>query len=152
VLFIGIRRYQHAQLSPDRIYNEAFVDFNVATTRGTEHLSNIESLYQQKQYSRVTLTVRTLNLSAKDSLLIGLAYLHQKNLPTAITWFNPLTVSASGYHQDAEFYLSLSYLKLGNYVRAASLVERIYRNPEHLYHQQLSEEIVDKVRRLAQKN
>jgi tetratricopeptide (TPR) repeat protein len=149
VLFIGVRLYQHAQLSPDRIYNETFVDFSVANTRSTGNtLSAIETMYQQKAYDKITSSARSLNLSAKDSLLIGLSYLHQENFSSAANWFHALSQTQNEYRQDAEFYLALSYLKMKNYDKALSYMESIHNNPAHMYHEQVSDEAIKKLRKL----
>ena len=149
VLFIGVRLYLNAQLSPDKIYNETFVDFNVSGSRASgEQLSGIEALYQKKDYRAVTLTGRSLHLSAKDSLLVGLSYLHTQNYPAAVNWLGMLATTQNDYRQDAEFYLSLGYLKAKNYGKALSYMESIYNNPAHLYHQQVSAEGIEKLRKL----
>lgn len=149
VLFIGARLYLNAQLSPDRIYSDMFVDYNVANARAAgEQLSSIETLYQQKAYSKVTSSARTLNLSAKDSLLIGLSYLHTENNAAAINWLHALSVTENEYRQDAEFYLSLAYVKTNAYGRALHYLEKIYSNPAHLYHEQVSAGVIEKVKKL----
>jgi hypothetical protein len=152
VLFIGVRLYLSAQLSPGRIYNETFVDFNVSGSRTAgEQLSGIETLYQKKEYRAVTTTGRSLHLSAKDSLLIGLSYLHTKNYPAAVNWFGTLASTQNDYRQDAEFYLSLSYLKTENYAKALSFMESIHNNPAHLYQQQVSADAIEKLKKLNEK-
>lgn len=150
VLLIGVKFYQAAQLSPDRLYNESFVDFNVSSSRGVEgRLSPIENLYGQKKYEAVLSAVRSLNGNAKDSLLIGLSYLQTNRPGQAIGFLQNLSSSANDYQPDAEFYLALSYLKNKAYGKAAPLMEKIRANPSHLYHEQLSDDVVAKVKKLA---
>ena len=151
VLFIGMELYQAAQLSPDKVYSEAFVDFSVSASRGSERLSQIENLYRQKKYAEVTAGLRSLNSTAKDSLLIGLSYLQTNRLNQAIGFFQPLAFSTNDYQQDAEFYLALSYLKMKAYDKALTLMEKIRNNPSHLYHEQLSGDAVEKTKKLAEK-
>ncbi len=150
ILFMGVRFYQAAQLSPDKIYNESFVDFNVSSARGNESgLSETEKQYLQKQYEAVTAGIRSLNLNAKDSLLIGLSYLQMGRIAQAIGFFQPLAFTANDYQQDAEFYLALSYLKNRSYNKALPLMEKIKNDPAHLYHNQLSIDAVNKTKKLA---
>jgi hypothetical protein len=152
VLFIGVRLYLNAQLSPDRIYNEMFVDYNVANARAAgEQLSSIETLYQQKDYSGATSSARTLNLSAKDSLLIGLSYLHTENNAAAINWLHALSVTENEYRQDAEFYLALAYVKANDYSKSLPYLQKIYNNPAHLYHEQVSSDVIEKIKQLNDK-
>lgn len=149
VLFIGVKLYTASQLSPEKLYDQSFVDFNVSTSRGSnENLSTVETHYQQKAYDAVISDLRSTNLSAKDSLLVGLAYLHQNRPAQAIGFFNHLAYSANDFQQDAEFYLSLSYLKNKEYNKALPLMEKISANASHLYHGQLTDETIEKVKKL----
>ena len=152
VLFVGIRLYMNAQVSPEKLYNEAFVDFNLSAARGSKvGGSDIEKLYEQKNYSAVTTASRSRLLSAKDSLLIGLSYLHIDKTNQAIHFFEQLSASGNDFQQDAQFYLSLSYLKEKNYQKAAALMKVIEGNPAHLYHEQISTELVEDVEALQNK-
>lgn len=150
VLFIGVKLYRAAQVSPENLYSESFVDFNVSAAREAGgRLSEIETLYRQKDYKAITGSVRSINLNAKDSLLIGLAYLQTNRAPQAIGFFQALAFSANDYQQDAEFYLALSHLKNKAYAKAVPLMEKISANPSHLYHEQLTTDVVEKVKKLA---
>lgn len=152
VLFIGLKLYQASQLSPDKLYSQTFVDFNVSASRGSGgQLSPVETLYQQKKYNEVTTSVRSFNLNAEDSLLIGLSYLQTDRPAQAIGFLQNLASTANDYQQDAEFYLALSYLKVKAYDKAVPLMERIRSNPSHLYHEQLSDDVVEKVKKLRSK-
>ena len=152
VLFIGVRFYLSAQLSPEKIYEESFVDFTVSGTRGgSVTISEIESSYRKKDYQAVTGAVRSTRLYAKDSLLIGLSYLHTNRPEKAIGFFQTLAFSSNDFQQDAEFYLSLSYVKNKMYEKAFPLMQKIVNNPAHLYHAQLTDGTLNKVKKLAGK-
>lgn len=150
LVFIGVRLYLNAQVSPESIYKETFIDFNVATTRSTDNtLTPVEIAYQKNDYQGALSAPRTLNLSPKDSLLLGLSYLHQENLPEAIRWFHSISGRDNEYRQDAEFYLALTYLKTKDAAAALPYFERIANNNAHLYHQQVSPDVVEKLKNLA---
>jgi tetratricopeptide (TPR) repeat protein len=152
ILFIGARVFEALQLSPQKLYAESFVDFNVSGTRGKEAtISEIENSYQKKDYKAVTGAIRSTHLYAKDSLLIGLSYLQTDHLDKAISFFQKLAFSENDFQQDAEYYLSLSYLKDKKYDSALQLMQKIAANPSHLYHAQLSEDVLAKVKKLAGK-
>lgn len=152
VLFVGVRLYLNAQLSPEKLYDQSFVDFNVSAARGSnENLSKIENDYQQKAYDAVIGDVRSVNMNAKDSLLVGLAYLHQNHTAQAIGIFQRLAGSVNNFQQDAEFYLSLGYLKNKEYSKALPLMQKIRSNSSHLYHEQLPDDVVEKVEKLSKK-
>jgi len=146
ILFIGARLFMNAQPSPEKIYNEAFVDFNLSAVRGSEgNGSEIEKFYQQKNYAAVTTTIRSRTLSAKDSLLIGLSYLHLNKSAQAVRFFEQMATAKSDFQQDAEFYLSLGYLKEKRYEQAAGLMKKIAANSSHLYHDQITTGMVEDV-------
>ena len=148
VLFIGVKLFQAAQLTPAKLYNEAFVDFNTAVTRGSNNaLSETEKNYRDKDYEAVVNASRSVNLHPKDSLLIGLSYLHINRTAEAIGFFNGLASSDNAYKQDAEFYLSLSYLRNRQYDNALALIEKIRNNPAHLYHEQFSNDFMEKLKK-----
>lgn len=149
VLFVGMRLYLAAQQSPDRIYRETFVDFNVANARSSaSELSRIETRYQNRDFRGVAGSARTGHLSAKDSLLIGLSYLHTEDWQAAARWFHAVSASENEYRQDAEFYLALAYLRTKEFAKAHTLFQRIYNNPAHLYHEQVSADLLADVKKL----
>ncbi|HEY0039478.1 MAG TPA: hypothetical protein VGB71_02390 [Flavisolibacter sp.] len=150
VLFVGVRIYLNMQSSPENLYNETFVDFNLSATRGNEGiLSQVEKLYQQKNYEGVTSTARSRSLSAKDSLLIGLSYLHTGKNTQAILFFQQLAQATNDFRQDAEFYLSLAYLKDQNFNSALQWMKKINSDPAHLYHEQIDKELIQKLTSLT---
>ena len=152
VLFIGVRIYMAAQLSPEKLYSEAFVDFNSSGTRSISgKQSEIEKHYQQKDYNSITGASRSIHLDANDSLLIGLAYLQTNRTNQAIAIFQRLASSVNDFQQDGEFYLSLSYLKNKDYDKALALVQKIEASPSHLYHQQFNDEFIEKIKDLKEK-
>jgi len=152
ILFIGYKVYLGAQLSPEKLYSESFVDFNVSVSRGgTTTVSEIEKNYQQKNYTAIVNATRSFHLDAKDSLLIGLSYLHTDAASKAISFFHAISISESDFRQDAEFYLSLAYLKNRSYEKALPLMQKIAADPAHLYHGQLNDDVIEKVKTLNNK-
>jgi hypothetical protein len=151
LLFVGAKLYMAAQQSPEKIYSDVFVDFNTATTRGGyDDISAIEKAYQQKNYKAVIQHTRSRQLDAKDSLLIGLAYLQSDRATQAISFFQQMVHSENEYRQDAEFYLSLSYLKNHEYAKSLQIMKAIASNSAHLYHEQLTVDAIKKVEALVE--
>lgn len=151
VLFVGVRLIQTSQLSPQGIYADTFVDFSPSTTRGAgDNVSAIEKHYAANDHEAVIAAPRSVNLSAKDSLLLGLSYLQTTRHTQAIGIFQRLAATANDYRPDAEFYLSLSYLKNGEPKRALPLLRKINGDALHLYHERVPDETVEKVKRLSE--
>jgi tetratricopeptide (TPR) repeat protein len=148
-LFVGGQLYLASQQSSEKIYNNVFVDFNLSATRGTGTTgSQIENDYREKDYKAVTSEMRSINMDAEDSLLVGLAFLHTTRTPQAISIFERLASSVNDYQQDAEFYLSLSYLKNKNYNGTLKLFEKINSNSLHLYHDRVNGDVIKAVQEL----
>ena len=146
VIFISAKLFLGTGPSSQAIYNKTFVDFNVSVVRGNEtSASEIEKLYGEKNYSAITTQTRSRTIGSKDSLLIGLAYLQTGKTQQAIHFFKALSLSGSNFQQDAEFYLSLSYLREKDYNRSISLMKNIAENPAHLYREQITGDVIEDV-------
>ncbi|HEX8316658.1 MAG TPA: tetratricopeptide repeat protein [Flavisolibacter sp.] len=150
ILFIGVRIYSASQLSADKLYNESFVDFTVSTSRGNNTvLSKVEQYYQQKDYAAVVNATRSTKLDAKDSLLIGLSYLHTARPDRAISFFQRVASFEGDFRPDGEFYLALSYLKTKQYNNALPVLQKINNDPGHLYHSRVSSDLIENVMKLS---
>lgn len=147
LVFLAFKGFQYfSQPGSEQLFNEAFVDYEISAIRGTGDLSEAEMSYAEKNYSAVTDLAATADLSEKDSLLIGLSYLHLKVLPAATTWFKNIS-SENTYAQDAEFYLALTYIRSNNFDQAFEIIQNIQTHEEHLYHKQFSRGFLEKLER-----
>ncbi len=152
ILFVGVRIYMAAQLTSEKLYSQSFVDFNASGTRGNgNQLSEVEKHYQEKDYNAVINDTRSLHLDEKDSLLIGLAYLHTDKTANAIGFFQRIASSVNNFKEDGEFYLSLSYLKNKDYDKALVLMQKIADDDAHLYHKQFDKDFIENVKALKNK-
>lgn len=150
IILVGVNIFTSSQPSSEKLYSEAFVDYDVSGVRGSENQTDIAKLYQDHNYNAVVEKAKVQNLAQKDSLLIGLSFLHQDKLPEAINWFKAMSVQVST-KDDAEFYLALAYLKNKNYNEALKLMEQIHSNANHVYQNQFSEAYINKVKKLNSK-
>lgn len=150
IILVGVNLFTSSQLSSDKLYNEAFVDYDASAVRGNENQTEVAKLYQDHNYASVVEKANAQNLSQKDSLLVGLSYLKTNKLPKAINWLNAISLQ-NPTKQDAEFYLAMSYLKNKNYSEALSLMEQIHSNPYHIYHNQFTDDFINKVSKLNSK-
>ena len=151
VVVIGLSLYFSSRVSADHLYEQAFVDFPVSPTRGANNLSQFERYYLEKDYNAIVSATRSLQMGAKDSLLVGLSYLHKGQEEQAIGFFQRLSAYPNELQQDGEFYLGLSYLKSSKYANALPLFEKIAANPSHLYHSRVSKDFLNDVRSLQSK-
>lgn len=152
IVFIGIRLYLSSQVSAETLYEDAFVDFQVSVSRGSaQDFSTIEKAYQAKNYNGVVQSIRSTRLDSKDSLLVGLSYLHVQTPAQAISILQRLASADNDFRQDAEFYLALAYLKNKEQEKALPLVEKISGNPMHLYYERFDNEFFEKLKKLSAK-
>lgn len=150
IILVGVNIFTSSGPSSEKLYNEAFVDYDASAVRGSESETDIIKLYQNHNYIAVTEKAGSQNLLQKDSLLIGLSYLKTNKLPEAINWLKNISLQ-NPTRQDAEFYLAMTYLKNKNYSEALSLMEQIRSNSNHVYHNQFSEDYINKVKKLSSK-
>jgi tetratricopeptide (TPR) repeat protein len=148
IILVGVNLFTSSQLSSNKLYNEAFVDYDASVVRGNESQTEIERLYHDRSYTNVIEKGKLQNVSQKDSLLVGLSYLKSNEVPDAINWLRSISVQ-NPVRQDAEFYLALSYLKNKNYKEALNLMQQIHSNLNHVYRNQFSEDYINKVKKLS---
>jgi TolA-binding protein len=148
LLFIGIETFRHYNNSPGRLYNEAFVDYTLSVERGQgDRTTQLENNYRNQAYKEVIKNAEHASLSPKDSFLTAISFLKTNNSSSAISWLESVP-SNSPYSKDAQFYLSLAYLKNKNYKKAIDLMLLIHNDPNHPYHENISETLLEKTRKL----
>lgn len=143
--------FEFYRLSVDSIYNKTYVPFVSGETPAQNN--SVEYYYAQKNYVAVTLlSKKQQQLSYKENLLTGLAYLHRDNYTKAIQWLEPISVNyKSPYRLQAEFYLALAYLKNEDYDRSLERMEHISLNPVHPYYNRISDQLKSDVKMLKWK-
>lgn len=152
VVFAGVRLYLSSQASPEKVYSDVFIDFNVSAARGSEeNMSVIEKHYGEGNYTAVLSDVHLINMDPKDSLLLGLSYLKTSRTNQAVGILQRLAASTNEFQQDAEFYLSLAHLKIKNYDASLNLLKKIQATPTHLYHERVSDDTLQDLEELRKR-
>jgi hypothetical protein len=155
ILFViaGIKAYQFYSLNPGNLYDQAYVDYQLSNTRGTEPpRSETETAYQQKNYGKViALGKENKAPSASESFFTGLAHMQKNDFAAAIPHLKLTASSADTKKADAEFYLAMAFLRNGDYDQSISLMEKIKADPRHPYRERFNNKYIDKVRMLKWK-
>jgi len=105
----------------------------------------LDVAYEAKDWTAVIAAFQTrAPKTAKDYFLTGLAYLQQKNYPSANTLFNTLMQLNSKttnplFEDEAEYYAAMSYLSNNQADKALPLLDKIEEDPDHLYHRRVTE-------------
>lgn len=147
LVFFAWRYFQSATVDANRLFNQAYVEFDVNATRNQHHKTEIQKAYASKEFARASALTPA---SEMDSLLVALSFLHLNQTTNAITRLLYVQDGGGEYKPDAEFYLSLAYLKNKEYGKAYALVEAIQNNPGHLYKDQFSESFIKQLEKLNQ--
>jgi hypothetical protein len=150
VILVGVNLFTASRPSSEKLFNEAFVDYDASGSRANEQQTDIARFYQNQKYNNVIDKAGSQKVSQKDSLLVALSYLKARQTSEAIEWFKSISIQ-NPVRQDAEFYLALAYLKNKNYSEAFKLMEQIHSNSNHVYHDQFSDDYISKVKNLSSK-
>lgn len=126
--------------SPDKLFAEGFVDYDLPVSRGASTSTTIEQLYKLQNWQEVINAVSAENSTTqKDLFLAGMSCLKTNQAALAAGFFKKAstinqTSSNKSYQEESEFYLSLTYLKLNETKNAEDLLQSIQSNPTHPYY------------------
>lgn len=151
-IVVAIGGYKFYKLAPETLYNEVYIEYNLATARVAENAadSQIEDMYQQKDFAGIIKEAkRKVELNDRDYLLTGLSHLQLNDPFSAIYFFKKLTGNKlSWYQQDAEYYLVMAYLKNRDYDHAITLMQKIKNHSGHVYRERFTSSFIGKVKML----
>jgi tetratricopeptide (TPR) repeat protein len=147
LLLVGGYRFYH--LSPQSLYKQAYVDYKLPE-EGDYQLgaTRVEMAYRAGDYDSVIgESKKVQGFTDHDYLLIGLAHMQQGDFFAAIEPLRLVNLwNESDYKQEGEYYLALAYLRNKDYDKSLELMQRIRRDPDHVYHSQITDKLVRNVR------
>lgn len=160
VLFVlvGYGGYQFVTLDRQALYDEKFVAYQLPTTRDGNALPTaLDSLYRAGNYAAVVQRGAALSPQQRQPqpyFLTAMAYLNLRQYDAALGQFRALRAlnrqNATPYfEQETDYYEALAELAVGDYERAYTGLERIYNNPRHLFHGNVSRVDLWKTKLLA---
>lgn len=119
--------------------------------------AQMEKAYQSGDFKQVITTYQALpGAGAKEKLLAACAYMETgeaeaaKNLLLSLQQENRARKTTE-FADDAEYYLALCYLKLGNLHEAGILFQKINGDPAHLYSDKIDNKFMQRFNRLSNK-
>jgi tetratricopeptide (TPR) repeat protein len=152
LVLLGFGVYQYLSVSPDKLFAEKYQPYSLSVSRGAADTDAMEKAYLEKNYTAVISTFTGLSVAAqKESFLAGQAYLATKDYPNAIACFNKVlslntAAKTTGFKDDTEYYLALSYLKNKEFKSAYPLFVSIHNNPDHLYNEKVTAGMMRKLK------
>jgi len=154
-LFLLGKGYAFYKLTPESLYTKLYVPFVAADAANMQQVpkNSIEYYYTIGNYVAATLqSKKQEQLSDKDQLLTGISYLQRDDYSVAIKWLETVANNFKNpYHHQAEYYLSLAYLKNEDYDRCIEKMQHIAYLPSHPYNKLISPETIRDLKMLKWK-
>jgi hypothetical protein len=144
LLIVGVGTYKYFSVNATQIYQQAFIDYTLPTTRGQATITDIEQAYQAQNWNAVIAAVNLTSLTDNKALfLIGMAHLQLKKFAEAGMLFeqvraNNAQTGKDYFQDDAQYYGALSDLAGGHTQQAVTALQQIRGDKDHLYHEQAS--------------
>jgi hypothetical protein len=146
ILLIAISAiYKFSSVSSTGVFEKNFSAYELSTLRGNSQADELEKAYREKNWPEVLSQFTSLqNKNNKSYFLAGMAKLEAKDAAAAIPLFNQvLKNNASGvdplFHDEAEYYLALSFLANNEASKAIPVLKRILGDKNHLYNRTVRE-------------
>lgn len=155
ILLVGVfYAYQFFSVSPEKIFSANYQPYELSTVRGSTSILAIEEAYRGKNYSEVLRLFETAAPSIKSSFLAGAAALELGNPAFAKDRFVQVIEQnkAAGSRvllDEAEYYLSLTLVRLKQYDEALVWLEKIQGDAGHTYHNKVADGLLSDVRKLS---
>jgi hypothetical protein len=132
--------YEWVTISSSGLAENNYYPYELSVDRGAAGPSAIEQAYADRNFKKVIVNLeKDMALSEKDHFLGGQAYLATHQVAKAIQEFKKVLLDSMGqYRDDAEYYLALSYLQNDQPLKAQKLIDQIYQDKDHLYHDRVS--------------
>ncbi len=156
ILLVGIFfLYNFFSLSPEKVFAANYTTYEAGVQRdGTTAETPVEKAYREKNYTEV-LRIHDAgeDHSQKGEFLCGVAALEQENNEKAVKCFHEVIdlnkqTGTNILNDDAEYYLSLSYIQDKDYDEALELLDKIKNDPQHNYHQKVTKKLLRQVKML----
>lgn len=144
IAFTAIVLYWYTGNTSGQLYGERYEQYQVNVERsGDETNSPMVRDYQQNKFEQViALNEQTPAVSGKEKMVVAGSFMELQRYDQAIATFKNILSQniASGsrlYHDEAEYYLALAYIKVEQYDNAFALFNKIYTDKEHTFNAEI---------------
>ena len=149
--------FQTASPSAEKVFASNYSTYELITLRDNDPETPVEKAYRAKNYNEV-LRIHDAgeDHSPTGEFLCGASALEVKNFPKAIKCFNEVLDASRQtglplLKDEAEYYLSLAYIRNHNYTEALGLMESIQKDPAHKYNEKINDKLIRQVDKLNKK-
>jgi tetratricopeptide (TPR) repeat protein len=151
----GYWAYNFFTLSPDKVFASNYRSYELVTVRdgGNNKTSAIEEAYKEKKYAEVVGVAFDRPFTTKELFLRAMSYSELADNSKAIEEYKKViaeneAAKTSAFNQQAEYYLALTYIRNKDYDFAIDLLNKIQDDPNHLYHEKVSNKLIRQVKML----
>jgi len=155
LVVLGITGYNFYKLSPDKVFADNYSFYELSNTRGAgSEMTAAEKAYREKNYKEViSIHDKRSEAGPQTEFLAGLSALELDNNSKAITCFKEVIETNRQtkdklLEDEAEYYLSLSYIRNRDYDYALELMKKIQDDPGHLYNEKITSKLMRQVKLL----
>jgi hypothetical protein len=142
LLCMAMAVYKYITTSAADVYKEAYLPYELNTSRSGGTINELEQAYRSKNWQAVIIAYNNLTeKNNKTRFLAGMAHMELAQYAPAAQQFDQVLMQnarvGDDYFQDeAEYYLAVSYLALNRIKEAVTILEKIKASETHLFHQQ----------------
>ncbi|THU39483.1 hypothetical protein FAM09_13345 [Niastella caeni] len=142
---IGLGAYKYFTVSATQVYEKAFVQYTLSTTRSGATVNELEQAFRNKNWNTVIAALNRSSLTDNKALfLAGMAHLQLQQYAESNMLFEQVLANnaqtGDDYFQDeAEFYAAMSNLAGHKTREAIRLLKKIKADKDHLYNKQASQ-------------
>ena len=155
LLVAGYATFNFFTLSSEKVFSSNFRVFELTTMRSDGAMETAtEKAYREKNYKEVIrMYDEGEDLTRKGEFLCGVAALELKDNKKAIACFTKVLdqnkqAAAHLLNDETEYYLFLSYIRDRDYNAALIIMEKIKRDPDHIYHKKVTGKLIRQVKLL----
>jgi tetratricopeptide (TPR) repeat protein len=139
VMLIGITiLYKYISVSSLSVYQKEYTNYEMANVRGEAANSNVVKAFLNKDWNEVIAANAAENIPSNQSnFLAGMAELQLNHFPLAVNLFQAVLnakATDNSFQEEAEYYISLSYLRNHEVNKAIQMLNKIKADPNHTYY------------------
>jgi hypothetical protein len=139
VLLMGITiLYKYISVSSLSVYQKEYSNYELVNVRGEAANNNEIKAYLNKDWKEVIAAHSAENNPSNQSnFLAGMAELQLNHFPLAVNLFQSVLNARAldnSYQEEAEYYISLAYLRNHEVNKAIPILNKIKADPNHTYY------------------
>jgi tetratricopeptide (TPR) repeat protein len=128
--------YKFITVTPESVYENQFVAYELRTTRSNAETDALRVAYQQQDWQQVLNTYHLLPVKSGEAhFLAAIAAMQLKKFDLAIPKLEIIRSNYNNFVDEADYYLALAWLATGETHRAIPLLETIRSDKNHTYYE-----------------